>query len=306
MAETTQHKDDTEHLARGMWAAVGAIFMFMLMNVFAKYLSTNHSVIEIAFYRNVVACVPFLIAIFFFGRREILVIQSKPRVVATRAILGTVTLILTLSAFSLMPMAETTVLLFAASLFIPVLGVVILKERVGPYRWTAVLIGFVGVAIMANPTGDTTTLGITVALGAALMQAIMSILLRHLGGHERPETITFYFFVIGTFLTGMALPFVSNAPTLLEIPLLFGVGLSGAAAQWLYATAMKYTPAAIVAVINYSSIVWAMLFGWLIWNDWPLPIVFVGAAVVIGSNLLIVWRENRLNRSMRAKMPPVP
>jgi len=280
--------------------------MFTIMNVFAKYLSANHSVIEIAFYRNLVACVPFLMAIFIFGRREILVIQSKPRAIALRAVLGTVTLITTFAAYSLMPMAETAVLLFTASLFVPVLGVAILGEKVGPYRWTAVLVGFVGVAIMVNPTGETNTLGVTLALCAALMQAFMSTLLRHMSGHERPETITFYFFVIGTFVTGLALPFVATGPTLAEIPLFFGIGLSGAAAQWLYSTALKNTPLAVVAIFNYSSIVWAMLFGWLIWSDWPLPIVLAGSVVVIASNMLIIWRENRLRKSIKENIPQIP
>ncbi len=306
MAETTQQKDESEHLVRGMWAGAGAIFMFTLMNVIAKHLSASHSVFEIVFFRNLIACVPFLVAGFAFGRREIFVIQSKPRVIATRAVLGTVTLTMTFAAYSLMPMAETTVLLFTASLFIPVLGVLILHERVGPYRWTAVLTGFVGVSIMVQPTGAVTMLGVVVALCAALLQATMSILLRHLGGHERPETITFYFFIIGTFLSGLAMPFVATGPTLAEIPFFIAVGLTGAAAQWLYSTALKYTPAALVAVINYSSIVWAILFGWLVWNDWPLPIVFAGTAIVISSNLLIVWRERSLRRSLRAREAPLP
>lgn len=297
--------ENTELVGRGMWAAAGAFFMFTLMNVFAKFLSTNHSVIEIAFYRNLIACMPFLIAIFVFRRREILTIQSKPRAIAARAMLGTLTLITTFAAFSLMPMAETAVLLFTASLFVPVLGVAFLKERVGPYRWTAVFVGFIGVAIMVNPTGATNTLGVVFALCAALLQAMMSILLRHLGGHERPETVTFYFFIIGTFITGLAVPFVAAEPTLDEIPLFFGIGLSGAAAQWLYSIALRHTPAAIVAVFNYSSIVWAMLFGWLIWNDWPLPIVLAGSVVVIASNVLIAWRENRLRRLSRVKVSQI-
>ena len=291
-------------LTRGMWAAAGAFLMFTVMNVFAKHLSASHSVIEIAFYRNLVACVPFLVAVFGFGRREILQIQSKPRFIAARAILGTVTLMTTFSAFALMPMAETAVLLFTSSLFVPVLGVVLLRESVGIYRWTAVLVGFVGVAIMVNPSGETNTLGVTLALCAAFLQAVMTILLRHLGGHERPQTITFYFFVIGTLVTGLALPFVATAPSLEEAPLFFGVGLSGAAAQWLYSIALKHTPAAVVSVFNYSSLVWAMLFGWLIWNDWPMPIVFVGSFVVIGSNLLIAWRERQLLRATKA--PTIP
>lgn len=303
MADATSQQGISPFVNRGMWAAAAAFLAFTTMNVFAKYLSANHSVIEIAFYRNLIACTPFLVAVFAFGRREILAIQSKPRIIALRAMLGTLTLTTTFFAYSLMPMAETAVLLFTASLFVPVLGVAFLKERVGPYRWTAVLVGFVGVAIMVNPSGETNTLGVVVALCAALLQAIMSILLRHLGGHERPQTITFYFFVIGTFLTGLAMPFVATGPTLAEIPLFFGVGLSGAAAQWLYSIALKNTPAAVVAVFNYSSLVWAMLFGWLIWNDWPLPIVLAGSVVVVASNLLIVWRESRLLRTTAAEVP---
>ena len=295
----TQAREDTRHIERpavGMVAAAGAFLAFSIMNVLAKYLSDSMSVVEIGFYRNIVACVPFLVAIFVFGRRDILVIRSKPHFIAIRAVLGTVTLVMTFAAYSLMPMAETAVLMFTASLFIPVLGVVFLRERVGPWRWSAVFIGFAGVAIMLDPTGAVTTRGITIALSAALMQAILSILLRHLGGHERPETITFYFFVIGMFVTGLAMPFVARGPDVSDVPQLIGIGLSGAAAQWLYSIALRNTPAAVVAVFNYSTIVWATLFGWLIWNEWPLPIVFAGSTVVILSNLLIAWREGRIRR----------
>jgi len=285
-----------EHVVLGMAAAAGAFFMFTIMYVFAKLLSVNHSVIEIAFYRNLIACMPFLILIFGFGKREILVIRSKPTIVGIRAVVGCVSLMTTFLAFSLMPMADTTVLLFTSSLFIPVLGVIFLKEHVGPYRWAAVIIGFTGVVIMLQPTGDVYTLGIAVAMIAALMHAILQIVLRYLGRFERPLTVTFYFVVIGTLVTALPLPFVAVRPTMAEIPLLFGVGLSGAVAQWLLSTAYHHAPAAIVTVFNYSNIVWATLFGWLIWNDWPLPAVFAGAAVVIASNLLMVWRESRLGK----------
>lgn len=302
---TPEHSDESDNLVLGMLAGAGAIFMFTLMNAFAKHLSGNHSIIEIVFFRNLIAMIPFLVAGLTF-RRDIFVIQSKPHVIVTRAVLGAITLGMTFAAFSLMPMAETTVLLFTASLFIPVLGVLALKERVGPYRWAAVIMGFIGVSIMVQPTGAVTMIGVGVALCAAMLQAIMSILLRHLGSHERPETTTFYFFVIGTLLSGAAMPFVASSLTLREVPIFIGVGLAGGAAQWLYSTAMKYTPAALMAVISYSSIVWAILFGWLVWNDWPLPIVFVGATIVIASNLTIIWRETHLSRSLKRKQVPLP
>jgi len=285
-----EHKD---HVVRGMIAAMGAFFMFTVMNVFAKILSTNHSVVEIAFYRNLIACMPFLFMVFVLGKRDILVIKSKPAAVGFRAVIGAVSLMTTFAAYALMPMAETTVLLFTSSLFIPVLGVIFLHEKVGKYRWAAVAIGFLGVVIMAGPTGNINGLGVAVAMVAALMHATLQVILRYLGKFERPETVTFYFLVIGTLVTALPLPFVAVTPTMEEIPLLFGIGLSGAAAQWLLSSAFRYAPAAIVTVFNYSGIVWATIFGWLIWNDWPLPEVFAGAAVVIASNALVIWRESR-------------
>ena len=285
-----EHQD---HVVRGMTAAMGAFFMFTIMNVFAKLLSENHSVIEIAFYRNLIACMPFLFMVFVLGKRDILVIQSKPAAIGVRAVVGAISLITTFAAYSLMPMAETTVLLFTASLFIPVLGVIFLHEKVGPYRWAAVAIGFIGVVIMTSPAGSVNGLGVTVALIAALMHATLQIILRYLGKFERPETVAFYFLVIGTLVTALPLPFVAVTPTVAELPLLLGLGLSGAAAQWLLSVAFRNALAAIVTVFNYSGIVWATFFGWLIWNDWPLPAVLAGAAVVIASNGLVIWRESR-------------
>lgn len=302
MASSDSQPADPDHVVRGMLAALAAFFMFSLMAVFAKLLSENHSVIEIAFYRNLIASLPFLFMVFILGKREILVIRSKPKAIGIRAVLGTVSLTTTFAAFSIMPMAETTVLLFTASLFIPVLGVFFLGERVGPYRWAAVAIGFAGVVVMAGPAGNVNALGVTIALAASLMHATLQIVLRYLGKFESPETVTFYFVVIGTLVTALPLPFVAVTPALDEIPLLFGVGLTGAAAQWLLSIAFRNAPAAVVTVFNYTGIIWATLFGWLIWNDWPLPAVLAGAAIVIGSNVLMIWRETRLGRVTGARV----
>lgn len=291
-----------ERVVYGMVAAMGAFFMFTVMNMFAKMLSDNHSVIEIAFYRNLIASIPFLIMVFVFGKREILIIRSKPMWIGLRAAFGALSLMTTFAAFSLMPLADTTALLFTSSLFIPVLGVLILKEHVGPYRWAAVVIGFVGVIIMSLPSGDVYIFGIAVALTAAFMHACLQIILRYLGKFESPETVSFYFFIVGTIITAIPLPFIAVRPELNEVPLLLGVGLSGAAAQWLLSTAFRNAQAAIVTVFNYSSIVWATLLGWMIWNEWPMPTVMIGAAIVIGSNFLMIWREARLGRISDARM----
>ena len=285
-----------------MAAATVAFFMFSVMMVCAKLLSDRHSAIEIAFYRNLIGCVPFLVTVFVFGRREILVVNSKISMIGLRAVLGSVSLVLTFTAFALMPMADATTLLFTSTLFIPFLALFFLKESVGLWRWVAVFTGFIGVLVMIRPGGEVNSLGVLVALSAAFVQAGMAILLRYLGRYESPETISFYFLVFGTALTALPLPFIAVTPTLREWPLLIGVGLSGAAAQWLLSIAFKHARAATVTVFNYISIIWSTLFGWLIWNDWPLPNVFMGAAIVIAANLVIVWRESRRFRITGARV----
>ena len=295
-----------DHPVLGMLAATGAFLMFTVMNVLAKLLSERHSVIEIAFYRNLIALLPFLFVVFALGRREITRIRSKPGWVVLRAVFGTVSLALTFYAYSLMPMADTTAYLFASSLFVPIFGIVFLGERVGAYRWAAVAAGFAGVVIMARPSGNVYALGITVALSAALIQAGLQVILRYLGRHERPETITFWFFLVGLLVTAIPLPWIAVRPTLAELPLLLGVGLAGAAAQFMLSAAFRYAAATVITVFNYTGIVWATLFGWLIWNEWPMPIVMAGASIVIAANLLIVWRESRLREirgsGVRAKL----
>ncbi len=89
------------------------------------------------------------------------------------------------------------------------------------------------------------------------------------------------------------MPFVAVTPAVSEIPLLFGVGLSGATAQWLLSVAYVNAPAAVVSVFNYTSIIWATFFGWMIWNEWPTTAVLGGASIVIASSVLIIWRERR-------------
>lgn len=279
-----------------MAAAIGAHLMFSIMVMLAKLLSANHSVIEIAFYRNIIGTLPFLFVIFALGRRDIVKLESKPGLVGVRALIGTASLIVTFYAYSLMPLADTTALMFTASLYIPILAIIFLKETVGPYRWTAILIGFAGVIVMVRPTGDVYLLGVSVALAAALMHATLQTILRYLAGFEKPETIAFYFLALGAGITGLAMPFVATMPTLAELPLLIGIGLSGATAQWLLSLAYRNAPAAVVTVFNYTSIIWATMFGWMIFNDWPMPAVFIGAAIVITSNIFIVWRESRLAR----------
>ena len=267
--------------------------MLSLMSAIAKILAEHHHVIEIAFYRNLIATLPFLIWMFVFGRTDILKINSNVKGITARSVLGTVSLMVTFAAFAAMPMADVTAFLFTSSLFLPIMCYFFLSEKVGPYRIAAIIIGFLGVMIMLAPTGQTMNMaGIALAMTAAVMHASLQTILRGLGKTERPETVTFYFVMIGTVLAAIPLPFVAVTPTMNEIPLLFAIGIVGALGQFLLSAAFKYAEAAIVSICNYTGIIWATIFGWAIWNDWPTTQIFIGAGIIIAANIFIIWRES--------------
>lgn len=294
----TEEKQD--HPILGMGCAIAAFFMFAVMNVFAKKLSDHLNVVEIAFYRNFFALLPMLFMIYAMGRKDILTIRSNPRGIVIRSVGGTISLTLTFAAFAAMPMADTTAFLFTSSLIIPVLGYFFLGESVGKYRWGAVLIGFMGVIVMLKPTGAVNLHGVLLALSAASMHGILQIVLRALGKTEKPETVTFYLVFVGSAITLIPMPLVFTMPMWAEIPYIIGLGLTGVAAQLLLSTAYKYAQVSIVTVFNYSGIIWATLFGWMVWGDWPDETIFIGGAIIISSNVFIVYREQKLARQARA------
>jgi drug/metabolite transporter (DMT)-like permease len=284
----------------GMTCAVAAFFTFSVMNVFAKLLSEHHHVIEVAFFRNVVAVIPLLIWIYGMGRRDILVIRSSPRAIVVRSVIGTVSLAATFGAYSLMPMADASAFLFTSSLLIPAFCFFFLKEHVGPYRWTAIMVGFLGVCVMLQPSGNVNLTGVGVALGAAVMHASLQTILRALGKTESPETVTFYFVFIGSFVSLIPMPLVFTMPTWSEVPYIIGLGITGVIAQLLLSVAYKHAKASIVTVFNYSGIIWATTFGWMFFKDWPDNAIFIGGAIVISSNVFIVYREQKLARQAKA------
>lgn len=294
----TQEK---RHRLIGIACALGAFCMLSLMSAIAKILGETHHPVEIAFYRNLVGTLLFLVWIFGFSRLDILQINKNPKGIVGRSVLGTVSLAITFAAFIAMPMADVTAFLFTSSLFLPIMCYFFLSEKVGPYRIGAIIVGFAGVMIMLAPTGETMNMiGVGLAMTAAIMHASLQTILRGLGKTEKPETVTFYFVMIGTVLAAIPLPFIATPPGMSEIPLLFAIGVVGTAGQMFLSTAFKYAEAAIVSVCNYTGIIWATLLGWMIWNDWPTTQIFVGAGVVIAANIFIIWRE-----SIRSEEEPV-
>jgi drug/metabolite transporter (DMT)-like permease len=278
-----------DRVMRGIIFALAAYFMFGIMQAGAKLLTENHSVVEVAFYRNLIAFIPLVL--WFTLKNKWHILKTKqPRVVIFRGIFGTISLMITFLTFHYLPMATATVLLFTATIITPALAFFILKEHIGWRRWSAIVIGLVGVIFMVGPTDDAPLLGVLLAVITALSWATINITLRYLKT-EHPLAVTFSFILCGILIPGVAMPFIAQTPLPGEWMLFLLVGFSGGLGQFFLTSAFSNAPASLVAMFNYTGLLWATIFDILIWQFVPGLSVFLGGAIILGANLYIIHRE---------------
>lgn len=288
--------------------ATVAIALMAVMNVFVKLASEHHAVVEIMFFRNALAIVPVLMLIQVHRDGWSLLKTRRPLGHLLRSCVGMASMTFFFWSFALLPLADATAIQFAMPLILTALSVPLLKEKVGPWRWGAVVVGLIGVLILAAPTGDTDVFGSFVALMAAFTTAITMIIIRKLGKTEHALTIVFYFSVFGTLVTALFLPWFWTPPSLRSFFYLIMTGIAGGAGQVLLTKAYAEAPAAYVSPFSYVSIVFATFFGWLIWDQVPAMHVLIGAGIVIISGLFILYRETVVKRGVvqTAILEPAP
>lgn len=297
MTAQTTNKPPTEtggdKIMTAVMYALAAHFLFVIMGATAKYLSQTHHVIEVAFFRNLFVVIPFL-AILVCTHRLDLLKTRRPKTIAIRAIIGSLSLIVTFGAQSLLPLSNATVLLYMSTLLTPAFAFIFLKERVGAHRWAAIIVGMSGVLVIAAPSSKISAIGLLLALLAAFLHASMYTMLRHLKT-ESPVTVTFYFVLAGMIIPGLLMPFFAKGIALEESWLFFLVGASGGFAQLCLTNAYRFAPASFITPFAYTSLLWSTVLDSLIWSHQPGSSVFTGATIIIAAQLYILHRE-RVNR----------
>ncbi len=277
---------------RGMVFALIAFGLLAALNVFAKLLSDTHTPVENVFYRcigGLVLTVAFLTVTGRLGRLK----TSNLRGQIGRGALGLLSNILIFATFAHLPLADGTVLLFAASILMPVFGFFFLSEKVGVWRWSAIAAGFCGIALMAGPTGSGSPIGLIFGLGAATTIALSAVMMRWLGRSDDPFATAFYFQLIAACGAGLCMPFIANPLTGEDLLYIAGLGITGGGGALLLASAYKLAPPSAVAPLNYTGLLWATLFDILLWAYIPGWPIYLGGGIVIASGLVIVYRERR-------------
>ena len=276
-----------------------AMFLFSLMFAGVKWVGATIPVGEIVFFRAFLGMLMIALAA-VLTRGASMLATNRIRTHATRSLLGVCAMFCNFLAVTYLPLADATAIGFAAPMFTVILAVLMLRERVHVFRWSAVLLGFAGVLVIVSAEGPgeggRTLTGAALALCGAGLSATAMIVLRRMSAHEHSEAIAFYF-MLTSALAGFATIFWGwKWPMGTEILALFSMGVFGGVGQLFLSFSYRYGEASVLAPFDYTMMIWAAIFGYFLFGDLPAAQVLWGAGLVVAAGLLILWRERVLGR----------
>lgn len=289
----------TDRIFLGLAMRVLAVLLLTTMSALIKLAQLHGAnLIEIMFYRQFCA-VPLLVVWAAASPAGLGGLRTQ-RIWkhVTRSAIGLIGMSFTFGAVILLPLAEATTLSFTTPIFATILGALFLKEPTGWHRWSAVILGFVGVVIVAQPGGgDISLWGAFVGLTAAMMIALVAIQLRSLGKTEAPITTVFYFSLLSVPPMAILYAFNWQGHDAFTWAILVAIGLVGGFGQVAFSAALRYAPVSSVMPMDYTGLLWATLYGWLFFGILPPAATWIGAPLIIASGLYILWRERVRHRA---------
>ncbi|WP_442488082.1 DMT family transporter [Halomonas litopenaei] len=274
------------------------VLCLALGDAISKWLGEVHSPLQIIFFRTLVS-LPLIMLLAHQGGGLRTLSTRRPGVHLIRGLIYTGTMGCFVLGLTMMPLAEGTAIAFAAPLFVSLLSVPLLGERVSVPVVLASLVGFAGVLVIVRPGSEGISLGALSMLGAAVFYALMMITARRYGGREHLWAMVFYMTLVPFVVTGLALPLVWQAPALEHWPAFLMSGVLGVGATAFITLAFRHAPAAIAAPFDYTAMLWAVLLGWMFWDEVPDLGVLIGGTLIIASGLAIAYQEGRTSLKRR-------
>ncbi|WP_233236994.1 DMT family transporter [Bordetella sp. LUAb4] len=283
----------------GIACLVAGIFCLTVSDAQAKWLGQFYSPIQILFMRAMIALPVVLAVVVAIGGRRSLRTQY-PRIHLLRGGLNMVSASCFYIGLQHLPLAENTAIAFAAPLFVTALSVLVLKEKVDRARWIAVAAGFVGVLIIVRPTSSSFDVAALWPLVTALLYAVMMTTARAIGRGESMLTTMFYIVAAQCVWSALVAPWFWTAPQWQHAPYFAGIALCSTLGLTLITQGFRIGPASVVAPFDYTGLIWATLLGWIIWNEQPDLVAYLGALFIAGSGVYIALRETRNTRRQGA------
>ncbi|MFU0506622.1 DMT family transporter [Pseudaminobacter sp. NGMCC 1.201702] len=271
---------------------------------------------QIVFYRSFFAMLPILIFLGFRNELRTAFQTERPLNHIARGVVGVLSMGLGFFALTRLPLPEAITLNYAQPLLVVVFSAVFLGEAVRFFRWSAVIVGLIGVFIISwpkltllsggTPLGNEEAIGVLAALAAAAVSALAAILVRSLVRTERTGTIVLWFSLTATILSLLTYPFGWASLTVTQMVCLSGAGLCGGIAQLLMTEAYRHALLSTVAPFEYTSMILAIAVGYFAFGDMPTAHMLVGGVIVVAAGIFIIWREQRLGleRGAARKLTP--
>jgi len=310
MAQSRQHQDRP---LLGLTYRLIAIFGGATLLMLVKYLGERDvHLVEILFYRYLIAAIT--VGGFVLTQTGLSALKTeKIGLHILRAMIGIMAMALNFWAVMLLPMAEAATLGFTMPLIATVLSVLILGEVVGIRRWSAVIIGFLGVIIAISPwsmsgsmSGDLSGqhafpfFGTMVALAAAATAAMSVIMVRKLAKTESTHAIVLYYVGMATPILAISMFWFGSSHSLEIMGLVVLVGILGTLVMWMYSESVRLATIAVLAPIDYLNFIFSAVYGYIIWNHWPAPSLWLGLPLIIWAGIYIARREHK-----RRKQPDI-
>jgi drug/metabolite transporter (DMT)-like permease len=291
------------NLFKGIALKLISALLFAAMSALVRDLGKVAPVGQMVFFRSAFAILPEVVIYAFRGELGTAVRTSRPLGQLGRGLLSVGGMFSNFAALARLPLADATAISFASPLITVALAAIVLKERVHIYRWSAVLVGFAGVIVMLIPHFEvghyaaigaaTAAIGSLLALASAMCNA-GTVIQTRLTQSETTSSIVFYFSAVCAIAGALTLPFDWYTPSAGELTGLISLGVLGGLAHILLTESYQHAAASVVAPFDYTSMLWALLLGYWLFDELPETLVYVGASIVASAGLFMIWRERQL------------
>jgi len=291
----TRDSSTSSGVLAGVGLGIAGYGLFSLQDAAVKWLVEDYAVWQVLFVRSLTLTALLVLIAGRSGVGAALGSRNKGPLLL-RALVILAAWLCYYTAARHLGLAELTTLYYAAPIFVTVLSILILRERVYAARWIAIGVGFLGVIVAADPTGRPDLLPAALVLVAAALWAWSNILIRQIMAYE--TTLNQMLFSNGAFLllTGATMPWMWSAPDMEGWLLMVGLGVLSGAGQYLLFEGFRLAPASAIAPCEYTALAWAFLLGYLIWSDVPSESVFLGAGLIVLASVVLVVSEHRRSR----------
>ena len=290
---------DDRSVLRGISFLVICLAVFSIMDAISKFAALGYPVGQIMFVRYVFQFAVLAVAFRHYRMREI-VTSRRPFLQIGRALGNVVSTYMFIFALVYVPLADATAIGFVAPLLVTALSVPLLGEKVGVRRWSAVVIGFLGALVILRPGLGVMHWSSFLLLGSAFIYATYQIATRVLSVHDKPITTLFYTSTVGLTASAFLAPFGWQPMPLTMWGLLAIQGAIAATAHFLLIKAFEYAPVSTLAPFSYLQIIGTTALGFVLFAEFPDRWTIVGASIIVGSGMYVIYRETTLIGRRRA------